>query len=182
MKKEIHIIVAMQESDKGIGFEGELLYCLPKDMEHFKELTSGHAVIMGRKTWESIPEKFRPLPNRTNIVVTRNKDFKINNESVLITNSFEEALEKAEGVPGEIIFIIGGSALYKEALPVADIIDLTLIHDENNTSGVSRPADTYFEGYLPTEWLIVNEVDLVDEKDSLTYSFLTQKRIDSPSK
>lgn len=132
----IHIIAAIQESDRGIGYQGNLLYHLPEDMKHFRNTTTGHIVIMGRKTWESIPEKFRPLPNRENIVITRQTDYVARGAKVV--SSLDEALDSAHNhFPDKEIFIIGGGELYAQAITRADILHLTLIHD-------TQPADVFF--------------------------------------
>ena len=124
----ISIIVAIG-TNRVIGKDNNLPWRIPDDLKRFKELTSGHPVIMGRKTWESLPEKFRPLPGRTNIVVTRNADYKA--EGVMVTDSFSSALSAAERADGaNEIFIIGGGEIYKEALTSADRLYLTLVEDE----------------------------------------------------
>jgi dihydrofolate reductase len=108
-------------------------------LKRFKEITSGHPVIMGRKTWESLPEKFRPLPDRLNIIVTRQLDYAA--LGAKICNSLDEAIEKAQGaVGGEEIFIIGGGELYKESIPHAKRLYLTIIDD-------SKDADVFFPAY-----------------------------------
>lgn len=122
-----------------IGKENKLLWHIPDDLKRFRELTSGHPVIMGRKTWESLPEKFRPLPERTNIVVTRNNDYKA--DRAITVKSFEDArAEAARAFGSDEIFVIGGGEIYKEALAFADRLYLTIVEDETD-------GDTFFPSY-----------------------------------
>ena len=120
--KQRTIVVATGENNE-IGDGKDLLWHLPKDMKFFKELTWGHTVIMGRVTYESIPERFRPLENRTNIVITRNKSFKAE-DGVIIVHSLEGAFEKAKGKT----FVIGGGQIYKQSLPYTKTVYLTKVH------------------------------------------------------
>ena len=106
-----------------IGKDNDLLWRLPQDLKRFKEITMGHPMIMGRKTYESIG---RPLPGRTSIVVTHNKDLKI--DGVIVVHTLEEALEKAKEIEKDEIFIIGGGQLFKESFNLIDKIYLTLVH------------------------------------------------------
>lgn len=135
----VSIISAIGASTRAIGKDGNLLWHIPDDMQHFKKLTSGHPVIMGRKTWESLPEKFRPLPERTNIVVTRQSDYEA--AGVEVAGSLEEALAAASRVPGaDEVFVIGGGSIYTLALPHANRIYLTLVDDE-------KEGDVFFPKY-----------------------------------
>ena len=123
----ISLVVAIGH-DRVIGKDNGLLWHLPGDLKRFKELTKGHPVIMGRKTWESLPEKFRPLPGRTNIVVTRSGWYEA--EGAKTAFSFPEALSYAkESEGGEEICVIGGGEIYRAALPFASRIYLTLVDD-----------------------------------------------------
>ena len=116
------IIAAIAENGC-IGKDGTLPWHLPEDLKRFKELTMGHPVIMGRKTWESLPERFRPLPGRTNVVVTRQADYPLP-EGVERVASIEDALaEHAEDA-----FIIGGAQLYRDAMPLVDTLHITHVH------------------------------------------------------
>ena len=122
MKKlsTLSLVVAMSEN-RVIGVDNRLPWSIPEDLKRFKKITSGHPIVMGRKTFESIG---RPLPNRTNIVITRNKDFR--SDGVATCFSLEEALEWAAKAPGaEEICIIGGGEIFKKALPICDRIYLT---------------------------------------------------------
>ncbi len=135
----VALIAAVGVHTRAIGKGGELLWHISEDMQRFKKLTVGHPVIMGRKTWESLPEKFRPLPGRTNIVVTRQADYNANGATVV--DSFESARAAAARAPGAgEIFVIGGGELYAAALPYADRLYLTLIDEE-------KEGDVYFPPY-----------------------------------
>lgn len=157
----IHIISAIQKSDRGIGYNNDLLYHISDDLKRFRALTTGNVVIMGRKTWESLPDAFRPLPHRENIVVSSNPDYDAPGASVI--TSLEEALEYARTFNKEI-FIIGGSSLYASALPFADQLHLTII-DGNRT------ADVFFP---PFEDIFRREIkrDQYTSPDGITYSIV----------
>jgi len=127
----ISMIAAIQRSDRGIGKDGDLLWKLPGDLQHFKSVTTGHPVIMGRNTYYSIG---RPLPGRTNIVLSET-DEEI--PGCVVCGSLEEAFRVAGEEDGEEIFVIGGGQVYREALPHAEKLYLTLV-DSN------EEADTFF--------------------------------------
>lgn len=132
-------IIAALGRNRELGRQGALIWSIRDDLKRFKALTSGHPVIMGRKTWESLPEKFRPLPGRTNIVVSRQAEYAA--PGALAAGSLDAAIAAAKGALGaEEIFIIGGAQLYAEALPFADRLYLTLIDD-------AQEADTFFPAY-----------------------------------
>jgi len=132
-------IIAAIGKNRELGLAGKLLWHLPDDMRRFKELTSGHPVIMGRKTWESLPLKFRPLPNRTNIVVTRQAGYTA--LGAMVNDSLDSAFSAAENADGSNeIFVIGGGELYTAALPYATRLYLTLVDD-------APEADVFFPEY-----------------------------------
>ena len=141
----INAIVAMG-ADRVIGRYNGLLWPIPDDLKRFKELTMGHPVVMGRKTYESIFSMLgKPLPGRTNIVITRSPaDFMDNPsfefENVLLAGSLEEAIEKAKEIDKEEIFIGGGAQIYQQALPLVDRLYLTLVDDD-------KEGDAYFPPY-----------------------------------
>ena len=163
-KNRISAIAAIGKNTRALGKDGRLLWQIPEDMKRFKELTSGHPVIMGRKTWESIPAKFRPLPNRKNIVVTRNADFKA--EGAVIANSVEGAIAEAETSNPEEIFIIGGAEIYRQALPFADRLYLTLV--ESDAEG-----DAFFPDYSE----FAKEIEKKESsQDNLKFSFVTLEK------
>ena len=132
-------LIAAIGKERELGFGGKLLWYIPDDMRRFKEITTGHPVIMGRKTWESLPERFRPLPGRTNIVVTRQADYKA--AGAIVADSLGAARAVAARAEGaNEIFVIGGGELYVLALPFADRLYLTLVDD-------IAEADTFFPSY-----------------------------------
>ena len=150
-----------------IGKDNQLLWHLPGDMRHFRETTRGKPVIMGRKTWESLPEKFRPLPGRLNVVVSRNADYDA--PGAVLTGSLEEAIAKAENA--EEIFVIGGAELYNQALPLANRLYLTEL--ANDFSG-----DSWFPGIPPGEWQELSRSQPVEEA-GLVYAFVVYQRTQS---
>ena len=127
--RKIAAIVAMDEG-RVIGKQGALPWHLPEDLAHFKALTSGHIVVMGRKTWDSLPPKFRPLPGRLNIVVSRNPAALELPVGTHAASSIEDALDIAEKVAtaDQITWIIGGAEVYSAALPFCDELHLTLVY------------------------------------------------------
>ncbi|MFA7245120.1 MAG: dihydrofolate reductase [Candidatus Magasanikbacteria bacterium] len=119
----LSLIAAISENNC-IGKNNALPWNIKEDMKHFKEITSGNIVLMGRNTWESIPERFRPLPNRKNIVITRDENYLLP-ENVEKYFSIEEALEKYKN---ENVFIIGGASIYKQTIDIADKLYITEVH------------------------------------------------------
>ncbi len=136
----INIIVAIAKNNC-IGQGGQLPWHIPEDLKRFKKLTMGKIVVMGRKTWESLPEKFRPLPGRKNIVVTRQTNYQVP-DGVEVFSSVERALETHKN---NEIFIIGGAEIYTQALPLADRLFVT--HINKTVEG-----DAFFPTILPTIW------------------------------
>jgi dihydrofolate reductase len=124
---KVTIIAAVSENDI-IGKDNKLIWRLPADMKFFKEKTYDHCVIMGRKNYESIPEKFRPLPGRVNIIVSRNKDYI--QEGTLTVHSIEAALAEAKLMNETEAFIIGGGEIYKQSMDLADELWITRVHDK----------------------------------------------------
>jgi len=166
---KVSLIVAVSENGV-IGKDNDLIWHLPKDIRFFKETTMGHHVIMGRKNFESIPHKYSPLPNRTNVVITRQTDYAA--EGCVVVNSVEEALEVAKNNNDHEAFIIGGGQIYKLALEanLVDKIYLTKIHH-------TYEGDTFFPE-LGNEWEEVGRIDCkTDKKHAHNYSFLTFEKI-----
>ncbi|OGG39877.1 hypothetical protein A2118_00090 [Candidatus Kaiserbacteria bacterium GWA2_50_9] len=163
MAKDSRIsLIAATGKNRELGFQGELLWHLPDDMRRFKELTMGHPVIMGRKTWESLPERFRPLPERTNIVVTRQTGYEAMGATV--ADSFEDARTAAARAAGaDEIFVIGGGELYREALPFANRLYLTLVDADAD-------ADTFFPPYEDIFTKVIS--DESREWNGLTYRWV----------
>ena len=148
MESKVIAIVAIGSKTRALGKDGDLLWKIPEDLRHFKEATNGHPIIMGRKTWESLPRK--PLPGRTNIVLTRasvqGNSLDTSAGAPLFVHSPEEALEAARSAQGgEKIYIIGGGQIYKLMLPYTDTLDLTIIEEQPND--ISLHADTFFPEY-----------------------------------
>lgn len=159
------LIAAFGARTRAIGRAGGLLWSLPTDMRRFKELTTGHPVVMGRKTWESLPERFRPLPGRPNFVVTRDQSYKA--PGAIVAYSLESALAQARAVPdNDEVFVIGGGQLYAEALALAERLYLTLVDDD-------AEGDVFFPDY-PEFTRVVEETR--DEENGLPYTFLTLER------
>ena len=148
-----------------IGADNQLLWHLPKDLKHFKDLTSGHPIIMGRKTYESIG---KALPNRTNIVISRKKNWF--EEGILIVGSIKEAVKFAKKID-ENVFIIGGGNIYEQTMEVADKLEVTLVKAE-------LKADTFFPKIDPKIWKLTEEVfHEKDEKNQYDFSFQTYNKI-----
>lgn len=159
----VSLIVAMSQN-RVIGYQNKLPWHLPEDLKRFKEITTGHTVIMGRKTFESIG---RPLPGRKNIVLTRNPGYRA--EGVVVFSGLTEALGAVPA--GEEVFILGGAEVFREALPLADKIHLTLIHKEFQ-------GDTFFpELDLESDFRIIQQSDvLLSRNFELPYQYITAIR------
>ena len=163
--KSIQAIVAI-DGNGAIGRQGDLLCHLPADMKHFKEVTMGHSIVMGRKTFESFPR--RPLPGRQNIVITRNADWQY--PGVTVAHSLEEAIAAAQT---DTVFIIGGAQVYGQALPLVDVLHLTRIHAR------WASADVFFPALNPGEWQEVSrEHHQSDHRNAYEFDFVTLKRRD----
>ena len=161
---ELTIIVAAGE-DNAIGKDNDLIWHLSDDLKRFKKLTSGHHIIMGRKTFESFP---KPLPNRTHVVITRQKDYQAP-DGVIIVNNLEDALDAArkDNQP----FIIGGGEIYKQSLALADKLEITRVH------GTFEGADTYFPDIDLSIWKEVNRTTHdADADHKYAFSFITYER------
>lgn len=161
----LSIIVAVSENGV-IGKDNQLLWRLSADLKYFKNLTSNHAVIMGRKTYESIG---KPLPNRINIVISGNNSFSA--ERIEVVSSLEKAIEKAQNLlPNDEIFIIGGGSIYKQALSIADKIYYTEV--KTNIEG-----DTFFPKLDSETWKEVSRISYqADEKNEFDYAFVIYER------
>jgi len=161
-------LVAAVARNGVIGHDNKLLWHLPEDLRHFRRVTLGCPVIMGRKTWDSLPERFRPLPGRTNIVVTRNAQWAATGAKV--AHSVEQALVLAGDAPK--VFVIGGAGLYTTALPLADELVLTEI-DRDFTGDVSFPPwkrEQFRE--------VQRESHHAGEPNDFDYAFVTYQRQD----
>lgn len=160
----IKIILAMA-IDGVIGKENDLPWNLPTDMKHFKKITSGHTVLMGRKCWESIPEKFRPLPNRKNLVLTRDKDYVAKGASVI--HSLEDTIKKYKH-SRETLFIIGGAEIYDATFDVASELYLTAIYNHVDGDVKVKKLDL-------SKWVMTDISDLIIE-NGFDYSISHYKK------
>lgn len=156
----ISLVVAVAENGV-IGQRGQLPWRIPADLKRFKTLTMGKPVIMGRKTWDSLPKK--PLPGRTNIVITRNPDFSA--DGAVVAHSFADAVAKAGG--GDVA-VIGGEAIFAAALPIANIIHLTEVAATPDGDAVMPPIDR-------TQWR-ETACEGPYDADGIRYSFVTLER------
>ena len=157
-------LIAAVARNRVIGKDNQLLWHLPEDMRHFRETTRGKPVIMGRKTWESLPDSFRPLPGRLNIVISRNPAYQA--PGATLAGSIDEAIRCA-GEAKEI-FVIGGEELYRQAMPRADRLYLTEIDAEFS-------GDAFFPEVSEQEWQEVSR--RAQEGDALpAFSFVTYQR------
>ncbi len=160
---KISIIVAMS-TNRVIGRDNQLPWHLPADLKHFKQTTMGKPILMGRKTWESIG---RPLPGRTNIVITRDENFEA--PGCVVVHSIDSALQAA-GQQDEIM-VIGGADFYCQALPRADAIYLTLVHEDFE-------GDVFFPELDEAGWKEVERVDCeADDRNPHAYSFIRLDRV-----
>jgi dihydrofolate reductase len=154
----MRILIAATSQNNALGKDNKIIWHLPDDFKRFKELTSGHYIIMGRKTFESFP---KPLPNRTHVVITRQKNY--NPEGCIVVNSIEEAFEICP--KNEDIFLIGGAEIYNLGLPFTDKIELTYINE-------TFEADAFFPEIDFSEWKLTNEeFHPKDEKHVHEFSF-----------
>lgn len=161
-QNNISLIIAVAENN-AIGKDNALIWHLSDDLKNFKRLTSGHSIIMGRKTFDSIG---RPLPKRTNIIVTRNKRLKV--EGCEVVYSLEKAFELASEKEGsEEVFVIGGANIYEQALPFASKVYLTKVH-------ASPEADAFFDLELFKDWDVTERQFFEkDEKNEFDFEVLT---------
>lgn len=164
----LSIIVAVSENGV-IGKDNRLIWSLPADMKFFREKTTGHFIITGRKNYESIPEKFRPLPNRTNIIITRQKDYQA--PDTVVVPSIDAALDYAQKhSEQEEVFVIGGAEIFNQLMPRIDRVYLTRIHH-------TFEGDVYFKDLSPAEWqLTQSERFEPDKKNKYAHTFQTWER------
>jgi dihydrofolate reductase len=164
----ISLIVAVSENNV-IGKNNDLPWHLPTDVKYFRDVTMGHCVIMGRKNYDSIPLKYRPLDGRTNIVVTHQKDFKA--ESCIVVNSIEDALKECRNKNEAEAFVIGGADIYKQTIDIADKLYYTRIHH-------SFDGDAFFPKVDERKWKLTSRKDVAaDEKNKFPFSFLVYEKL-----
>jgi dihydrofolate reductase len=159
-------VIAAIAKNNALGKDNDLIWYLPADLKRFKKVTTGHYILMGRNTYESIG---KPLPNRTTIIITRNKNYF--KEGCLIAGSLEEAIELAKEEAQ--LFIIGGAQIYKEVISknLADQLDITLVHSEFE-------ADVFFPEINANIWKEAAREDFkADEKNDYDYSFISYQKI-----
>ena len=170
-KPTVSLIVAIA-ANHVIGKDNDLIWFLPKDLKYFKDTTAGHNVIMGRKNYFSIPEKYRPLPGRTNIVVTRQKDI-IKDENVPVVSSLEEGIEMAIKSGDKEPFIIGGGQIYNYALANKLVDRMYITHIHNDFEG-----DTFFPHFKTENWKLVSEEHIKkDHRHEWDFTYAVYDRI-----
>lgn len=156
------IMIAAAAENNALGKDNEMVWHLPDDFKRFKLLTSHHYIIMGRKTFESFP---KPLPNRTHIIITNQKDYSTDFENCIVVNTMDEAIKAAP--KNEDVFIIGGGQIYNLGMPFADKIELTKVH-------ANFEADAFFPEINPEEWKIEKEeFHPKDEKHNYDFTYQT---------
>lgn len=157
-------LIAAIGTNNELGKNNDLIWHLPSDLKRFKEVTSGHHILMGRNTYESIG---KPLPNRTTIVITRNPTYKA--EGCIVTNSLEKAIKLAE--KDKNTYIIGGAQIYKEAIEIVDCLDICEVHN-------SFDADVFLPEINLNTWEEISRKRFsADDKNQYDYSFVKYKRI-----
>lgn len=160
----ITLIAAAGENNE-LGKDNGLLWHLPDDFKRFKAFTTGHHIIMGRKTFESFP---KPLPNRVHLVITHKKNYE--KEGAVVVHSLQEALEKAKEIDPQS-YIIGGGEIYSQAMKIADKIELTRVH------GTFPDADTFFPAFTLKNWNLISEIyHPQDEKHLYSFDYQTWVR------
>ena len=153
-------LIAAAAENNSLGKDNQLIWHLPDDFKRFKQITTDHYIIMGRKTFESFP---KPLPNRTHVIITRQKDYTV--EDCIVVNSIEEAI--AISPIEEDVFIIGGAEIYNQSIDFADKIELTRVH-------ANFEADAYFPEINANKWKIdFEEFHTKDEKHTFDFTFQT---------
>jgi dihydrofolate reductase len=159
-------MIAAMARDRVIGRDNTLPWHLPEDLRHFKATTLGKPVIMGRKTWESLPERFRPLPGRLNIVVTRSAEYQA--QGATVVHSLEDAAKVGPGDAAAQRFVIGGAELYAHALPLAQRLEFTEID-------IEVEGDAHFPAFDRRAWREVRR-EAGTSADGLRYAFVTYER------
>ena len=157
-------LIAAAAENNALGKDNEMIWHLPDDFKRFKKLTSGHIVILGRKTYESLNG---PLPNRKHIIITRQKNYadNVDSDCCIVVDSIEEAIAKTN--PDEENFVIGGGEIYNLALPLADKIELTRVHG-------TFDAEAFFPEFNTDNWDLVNEeYHPKDEKHKVDFTYQT---------
>ena len=153
-------LIAAAAENNALGKDNQLVWHLPDDFKRFKQITSGHYIIMGRKTFESFP---KPLPNRTHVIITRQKEYAF--EGCIIVNSIADAIKVCP--KNEEVFVIGGAEIYHQSINFADKIELTRVH-------ANFEADAFFPEINPMNWeLVFEENHRKDDKHNFDFTFQT---------
>ena len=161
----MNIIVAA-DRNWGIGNQNSLLVQIPRDQKFFREMTTGKVVVMGRKTLESLPQK-QPLQNRTNIVLTKDKNYKV--KGAILVHSIDELLEELKNYKDDDIYIVGGESVYRQMLPYCDTAIITKVH-------VTPESDTFFPNLDENPHWYLAETLMSGEENGITYEMLLYKR------
>jgi dihydrofolate reductase len=159
------VLIAAVAENRAIGRDNQLLWHIPEDMAHFRTLTAGQTVIMGRKTWESLPPRFRPLPGRRNIVISRQADYAA--PGAELADSLENALALAS--TAGTAFIIGGEQIYRQALPLAQRLEITEV-------ALQPEADAWFPEIPASDWQVTQRNDLPATEARPACAFVTYQR------
>jgi dihydrofolate reductase len=166
----ISLIAALTENHV-IGKNNDLPWHLPDDMKFFMKTTTGHVVIMGRKNYESLPRKFRPLPDRTNIIITRQKNFIA--QGCTMVNSLDAGIQIAQHTNEKELFIIGGAEIFELSMPFADRLYLTEIKTE-------LEGDTFFPKFKRSEWKEVSrKPHPKDDRHKFPFDFVLYERVNT---
>ncbi len=161
-------MIAAVAANRVIGKNNNLVWRLPDDMKYFMQTTQNHCVIMGRKNFESIPAKFRPLPNRVNIIVTTQTEYTA--EGCIIANTIKEALNYAESQNEQEVFIIGGGQIYSQSMPLTQKLYLTEVNNEFD-------GDTYFPEYDKGNWRETSRIHhRKDDRHLYEFDFVIYER------
>ena len=160
--------IAALSRNRVIGKNNDLPWSLPDDMKYFMQTTKGHYVIMGRKNYDSIPDKFRPLPNRTNIVVTHQKEFQA--PGCVVVHSLEDGIDRARKANEQEAFIIGGAEIFRQGFALSQRLYLTEINGEVD-------GDIYFPEWNPSDWKEVSRRHHpTDERHAFAFDFVVYER------
>lgn len=158
-------MIAAASENNALGRDNDLLWHLPDDFKRFKKLTTGHNIIMGRKTFESFP---KPLPNRVHIIITRDKNYSVEYDDCIVVHSLEDALQRVEN--DSVSYIIGGGEIYKQAQASATKIELTRVHE-------FFEADTFFPEIDTDKWeLVAEEFHSKDDRHNYDFTYLTYRK------
>lgn len=161
-------MIAAVATNQVIGKDNDLVWRLPDDMKYFMETTKNHFVIMGRKNYESIPHKYRPLPNRTNIIITKQKNYQA--PDCIITNTIEEALDYCNEHNQEEVFVIGGGQIYAQSLPLAHKLYITEVKEYFE-------GDTFFPEFDQRQWdELSRKHHNIDDRHKHAFDFVIYKR------